>query len=247
MTIQRYKLIIEYDGRPFAGWQRQINAPTVQEAVETAVEKLSGETVRVQGSGRTDSGVHASGQVAHFDMEKKMDALRLREALNHHLRAVPVSILEVELVSEEFHARFSAKKRYYTYRIVNRRAPLTFREGLAWHVMLQLDVDAMNEGAKRLVGHHDFTTFRHTQCQAKSPIKTLDELSVERDGEEVLIKTSAQSFLHNQIRSITGTLKMVGEGKWTTDDVTTALEARDRAALGFNAPPDGLYFTKVDY
>jgi len=247
MTTQRYKLTLEYDGRSFAGWQIQDDVPTVQGEIEKAIFKLCGEKPRVQGSGRTDSGVHALGQVAHFDMEKRMKNLRLREALNHHLKDVAVSVLEAEAVDDTFHARFSATKRHYVYKIINRRSPLTVDHGLAWHVMLPLDVDAMNEGAKRLVGHHDFTTFRHTQCQSKSPIKTLDELYVERNGDIVTLHTSAQSFLHNQIRSITGTLKMVGEGKWSADDVTTALEARDRSYLGFNAPPDGLYFMKVDY
>lgn len=244
---KRFKLTVEYDGRPYAGWQLQDDVATVQGKIEKAVFKLSGEKQRVQGSGRTDSGVHAMGQVAHFDLVKKIEPLRLREALNHHLREEAISILDVEEVDDSFHARFSAKQRYYTYKIVNRRAPLTFRTGLAWHVMRPLDIDAMNEGAKCLVGTHDFTTFRSVQCQSKSPIKTLDTLDITRVGEDVFINTSAKSFLHNQIRGIAGSLMLVGIGKWTIDDLVEALEATDRARLGYNAPPGGLYFNRVDY
>ncbi len=244
---QRFKITIEYDGGAFVGWQAQENGPSVQDAVENAIHAFSGERMRIIAAGRTDAGVHARGQVVHFDLAKDMTADKVQAALNAHLRPPAISILSAEIAPDDFSARFSAKKRHYLYRIINRRAPLSLNKGKAWHVSVPLDAGAMNEAAKRLIGRHDFTTFRAAQCQAKSPEKTLDMLSVERDGEEILIRASAQSFLHNQVRSMVGTVKLVGEGKWTADDVTEALEARDRARVGFNAPPEGLYLMKVDY
>ena len=245
--MQRFKLIIEYDGRPYSGWQRQKNAPSVQETLEEAVSKLEGKAVQVHGSGRTDASVHALGQVAHLDLTRTMTADKLREALNYFVQDAPISILEAEAVDNEFHARFSALKRHYIYRILNRRAPPTFQKGLVWHVQTPLDAGAMHRAAQALVGKHDFTTFRHIHCQAESPVKTLDYLNVERVGDEVQITAGARSFLHHQIRSITGTLKLVGAGKWEEADVRTALEARDRSALGHNASPEGLYFKQVDF
>jgi len=248
--MQRFKLIIEYDGRPFSGWQRQENAPSVQAVMEKAARKIaadSDEEIVVQGSGRTDAGVHARGQVAHIDLEREISADNLQGALNYHMKPHPVVVLHAEAVSDNFHARFSAVKRHYIYRIINRRAALTVDTGLAWHVKTPLDAEAMHEAAQSLVGKHDFTTFRHIHCQSPSPIKTLDYLSVSRDGNEIQLKAGAKSFLHHQIRSITGTLQMVGLGKWSRRDLEAALEAKDRAALGFNAPPDGLYFDRVEY
>lgn len=246
--MQRFKLTIEYDGRPFVGWQRQDNGPSVQAALEDAFRAFApNEAIRVTGSGRTDAGVHALGQVAHVDLERVMSTDELQGALNFHLKPNSVAVLKVEEVHEDFNARFDAMKRHYTYRIINRRAPLTFDRGLKWHVKTPLDADAMHDAAQVLVGQHDFTTFRHVQCQAKSPVKTMDYLKVEREGDEVRVHAGARSFLHHQIRSITGTLKLVGEGKWTRADVKAALDARDRQALGFNAPPDGLYFVRVEF
>ncbi len=246
--MQRFKLTIEYDGRPFAGWQRQKEAPSVQAVLEEACLAFTpNENVKITGSGRTDAGVHAKGQVAHLDLERPMSADNLQGALNFHVKPNPISVLKVEAVDNEFNARFSARKRHYSYHIINRRGHLTFQKGLAWHVKTQLDHEAMHEAAQLLVGQHDFTTFRHAHCQAKSPVKTVDYLTVEREGDEIIIKAGARSFLHHQIRSFTGTLKLVGAGQWTAADVKAALEARDRSALGFNAPPDGLYFMKVEY
>ena len=244
---KRYKITIEYDGRPFVGWQRQINGLGVQGAIEAALAKFSGETVRVHGSGRTDAGVHACGQVAHFDLTKDMPTQKVMAALNYHLNEHPISILDIEQVHSEFHARFDAKRRHYTYRILNRRALPTFSRGQVWHVYHPIDVDVMHEAAQQLVGTHDFTTFRHIRCQSKSPIKTIDSLTIERVGDDVTLNVKALSFLHHQIRSITGTLKMVGTGRWSAADLKAALDAKDRTALGFNAPPDGLYFMKVEY
>lgn len=246
--MPRFKLTIEYDGRPFVGWQRQDNGPSVQGALEDAIAKFAPEDeVTVTGSGRTDAGVHAYGQVAHFDTARPMTVDEVQGAINYHVKPWPVAVLAVEQVDGEFSARFSAEKRHYVYKIVNRRAPLTFDKGLKWQVKPPLDADAMHEAAQILVGRHDFTTFRHVNCQAKDPVKTLDYLRVERIGAEIHVFAGARSFLHHQIRSITGTLMLVGSGKWTAADVQSALKARDRAALGLNAPPDGLYFVKVEY
>ena len=246
--MTRFKLTIEYDGRPYVGWQRQDNGPSVQQALETAVGKFAPEQdVRVSGSGRTDAGVHAFGQVAHFDTERAITADEVQGAINYHLGREPIAVVGVQVVGEEFDARFSAIARHYVYKICNRRAPLTIDRGLKWHVKPALDEAAMHAAAQHLVGKHDFTTFRHMHCQAKDPVKTMDYLRIERAGPEVHLFAGARSFLHHQIRSITGTLMLVGAGKWTTDDVKSALDAKDRSALGRNAPPDGLYFDRVDY
>ena len=243
----RYRLTLEYDGGPFSGWQRQENGPSVQGALEEAIFRLSGESVTVTGAGRTDAGVHAKGQVAHFDLAKDFPPDTVRDALNHHLRPEPIAVLEAAVAPEDFHARFSAVARHYCYRIVCRRAPLTLDFGRAWHVMLVLDAAAMNAAAQSLVGRHDFTTFRAAECQAKSPVKTLDRLAVRAIGDEILIEASARSFLHNQVRSLVGTLKLVGEGKWNAQNVADALAARDRGRCGPVAPPEGLYLMGVDY
>jgi tRNA pseudouridine38-40 synthase len=245
--MARWKLTIEYDGRPFHGWQRQDNGPSVQACVEHAIAKLTGETVTIIAAGRTDAGVHALGQVAHADIEKVLSPEKMRDALNAHLRPHPVAVLSAEQVSGEFHARFDATKRHYLYRIANRRSPLTLDAGQAWLVQIDLDADAMHAAAQRLIGHHDFTTFRASECQAKSPVKTLDVFNVVRRDEEILIEASARSFLHHQVRSMVGSLKLVGTAKWTPDDMAAALEARDRSACGPVAPPDGLYLMRVDY
>jgi len=245
--MPRYKLTIEYDGAPFCGWQLQDNALSVQGALETAVEAMCGAPVRVHGAGRTDAGVHALGQVAHCDIAKAFAADRLRDGLNAHLRPHPIAVREVEIVPETFEARFSAKKRHYLYRIRNTRANLALDIGRVWRVPRRLDADAMHEAAQRLIGKHDFTTFRDTECQAKSPEKTLDQLDVTREGDAIDIVTSARSFLHSQVRSMVGSLVWVGEGRWSADDLAAALAARNRAACGPVAPPEGLYLVKVDY
>jgi len=243
----RYRITVEYDGEPFSGWQRQENAPSVQATLEQAIFKLSAEQVTVIGAGRTDAGVHALGQVAHFDLEKSFHPHKLRDALNYHLRPDPVAALEVRIESDDFHARFSATSRQYLFRIMNRRAPPVLEKGRVWHVARELDADAMQAGARHLVGKHDFTTFRAAECQARSPVKTLDTLGVRRAGEEIHVEATARSFLHHQIRSIAGTLKLVGEGKWHPREVASALAARDRSRCGPVAPPDGLYLLRVDY
>ncbi len=245
--MPRYRLTLEYDGGPFVGWQRQDNGPSVQGALEDAIEKLSATRVHVTGAGRTDAGVHALGQVAHFDLDKTYAPDKVRDALNYHLKPAPVSVLEARVADGEFHARFSATARHYLFRILNRRSPPALERGKVWHVAVALDADAMQAAARMLVGNHDFTTFRAAECQARSPVKTLDRLDVLRRGEEIHIEASARSFLHHQIRSFAGTLKLVGEGKWQPRDVKKALEARDRAACGPVSPPDGLYLVKVDY
>lgn len=246
--MQRWKLTIEYDGRPFVGWQRQDNGPSVQQALEEAAEKLTGGApVRAHASGRTDAGVHAKGQVAHIDLERPMTADKLRDALNHHLRPNPVAVVLAEAVGEDFHARLSSVGRRYAYRIVNRRAPLALEAGRAWHVQRPLDADAMNAGAAFLLGHHDFTSFRAALCQAKSPVKTLDQLEAVRQGDEIVVYAAARSFLHHQVRNMVGTLEMVGAGRWPPERVREALAARDRAAAGPTAPPDGLYFMASRY
>jgi len=245
--MPRYKLIVEYDGAPFAGWQIQADQLTVQGVLTAAVEALSGERALVQGAGRTDAGVHARGQVAHVDLGKEWDADTVRDALNAHLRPYPVAVLSAEQVADDFNARTSAIKRRYLYRIINRRADLTLEAGRAWRVARPIDSAAMHAAAQHLVGRHDFTTFRSTECQAKSPLKTLDVLSVARDGDEVNVTAIARSFLHNQVRSMVGSLVAVGEGKWRSDDLAKALAARDRTACGTVAPPDGLYLMEVEY
>jgi tRNA pseudouridine38-40 synthase len=245
--VTRWRVRIEYDGGPFVGWQRQENGPSVQEALEDAITAFSGETVTVHGAGRTDSGVHALGQVAHFDLARETDADTVRDAINFHLKPRRIAILVAEEVDADFHARFSAVEREYLYRMTTRRAPLALDAGRAWQVPVALDAGAMAEAAQRLIGHHDFTSFRAAQCQADSPVKTLDEITVTSAGENIEIKVRARSFLHNQVRIITGTLKLVGEGKWGADDVAKALAACDRAAAGPTAPPDGLYLAAVRY
>jgi tRNA pseudouridine38-40 synthase len=245
--MPRYKLTIEYDGRPFVGWQIQNNGPTVQAALEKAVSQFCGEVVFVQGAGRTDAGVHALGQVAHVDLSRDWEVDTVRDAVNAHLRPDPVAVIAVEKVPDTFDARFSATKRHYLYRIINRRADLTFERGRALRVAKLLNSGAMNEAAKRLLGTHDFTTFRHSECQAKSPVKTLDRLDVRRIKDDIHVMASARSFLHTQVRSMVGALIAVGEGRWNADDVTRALYARARSACAAVAPPEGLYLVKVDY
>jgi tRNA pseudouridine38-40 synthase len=245
--VPRYKLTIEYDGSPFAGWQIQADRPTVQGVLTAAIEALSGEKTPVQGAGRTDAGVHARGQVAHVDLATDWDTDTVRDGLNAHIRPYPVAILAAEHVAEDFNARTSAVNRHYLYRIINRRADLTLDAGHAWRVPRPLDATAMHAAAQRLIGKHDFTTFRSTECQAKSPVKTLDVLNVERNGDDVTVRASARSFLHSQVRSMVGSLVMAGEGKWSADDLTRVLDARDRTACGQVAPPDGLYLMQVDY
>jgi tRNA pseudouridine38-40 synthase len=245
--MPRYKLTIEYDGTPFVGWQIQDNGPTVQGVLAAAVEAFCGEKVAVHGAGRTDAGVHALGQVGHVDLSKDWDTDTVRDALNAHLRPHPVAVLAAARVDDTFDARFSARKRRYLYRIVNRRADLTFERGRAWRIPKLLDAAGMHAAAQRLVGRHDFTTFRHAECQAKSPVKTLDQLDVHRIRDDIHVAAAARSFLHTQVRSMVGALALVGEGKWTADDLSAALEKRDRTACAPVAPPDGLYLTSVDY
>ncbi|QRM54045.1 tRNA pseudouridine(38-40) synthase TruA [Sinorhizobium sp. BG8] len=247
--MPRYRLLIEYDGTPYVGWQRQDNGPSVQGAIENAILSLTGETVSIRGAGRTDSGVHAMGQVAHADLTRDWTDHTLRNALNAHLGQAGerVAILAAAKVADDFDARFSALRRHYLYRIISRPAPLALEANRAWFVTRALDHEAMHAAAQVLVGRHDFTTFRAAQCQANSPVRTIDRLDVTRSGDCIEIRATAQSFLHNQIRSFAGTLKLAGEGKWSVDDVRRALEARDRKACGPVAPPDGLYFMQVDY
>ncbi len=247
--MPRFRLTVEYDGSNYVGWQRQDNGASVQGAIEKAILSLTGETVSIRGAGRTDSGVHAVGQVAHADLTRQWKPHTLRNALNAHLGMAGegVSILEAEEVTDAFDARFSALRRHYLYRILCRPSRLALEANRAWWVTKPLDHEAMHAGAQRLVGHHDFTTFRSVHCQATSPVRTLDRLDVTRTGSLIEIRATAQSFLHNQIRSFAGSLKLVGEGKWTPDDLQAALEARDRKACGPVAPPEGLYFMQVDY
>lgn len=245
--MTRFKLTIEYDGGAFVGWQRQDNGPSVQQTLEDAVVRFCGETVVVQGAGRTDAGVHALGQVAHLDLARPTPPDTLRDALNFHMKPAPVAVLAAEVVDDGFNARFSATARIYRYRIVNRRVPLVLDRGRAWWVPQPLDVAAMHAAAQRLVGHHDFTSFRATFCQAKSPVKTLDQLDVARHDSEIVVTARARSFLHHQVRNMVGTLKLVGEGKWRGEDVSAALAARDRTAAGPTAPAEGLYLVEVRY
>jgi tRNA pseudouridine38-40 synthase len=245
--MPRYKLTVEYDGGPFVGWQRQGVGRSVQAAIEAAIARFVGETAIVHGAGRTDAGVHALGQVAHLDLTRDWPVDTVRDALNAHLRPDPIAILEAEIAGPEFHARFTALKRHYLYRINDRRAPLALDRGHVWHIAQKLDSVAMHRAAQALVGRHDFTTFRAADCQAKSPVKTLDRLDVSREGEEIAVRASARSFLHHQVRSMVGTLKKVGEGRWPERAVGEALAACDRGRCGPVAPAHGLYLVAVDY
>jgi tRNA pseudouridine38-40 synthase len=245
--MPRYRLTIEYDGRPYHGFQAQAELPSVQAAVERAVKGFCGETLRLQAAGRTDTGVHATGQVVHVDLTKDWKPDVVRDALNAHLVPEPIAVVEASLAPDGWHARFSATERRYLYRILNRRSPPALDQGRVWHVRKPLDAAAMHAAAQALVGHHDFTTFRDLQCQAKSPMKTLDVAAVRREGEQVLLEFASRSFLHRQVRSMTGSLAEVGAGRWTADDLKAALEARDRRACGPVAPAGGLYLTGVAY
>ncbi len=245
--MPRYKLTLEYDGAPFSGWQFQADELSVQGVLEKAVATLNGAPETVHGAGRTDAGVHALGQVAHVDLAKTWDTFKLRNALNAQVRPHPIAVLQAEEVTQDFHARFSATRRHYLFRILNRRSPPALDKGKVWWLPMDLDSDAMHDAAQLLVGKHDFTTFRAAACQAQSPVKTLDRMDVARYGELIEIRCDARSFLHNQVRSMVGSLKLVGEGKWRTRDLKAALDARDRARCGPVSPPDGLYLLKVDY
>ena len=245
--MPRFKLTIEYDGTPFVGWQRQSEGLSIQRVLEEAVAKFCGERATVHGAGRTDAGVHALGQAAHFDLAKPADPFRIMAALNFHLKPHPVAILDCREAAPDFHARFSAIERRYLYRIANRRAPLTLDRNRAWRITVPLDAGAMHAAAQSLVGKHDFSSFRAADCQAESPVKTLDALDVTRLGDEIEIAARARSFLHHQVRNMVGTLKLVGEGKWRASDVEKALAARDRAAAGATAPAEGLYLVAVKY
>ncbi len=245
--MARDQLTLEYDGAGFVGWQRQDNGPSIQQAVEDAIEKFCGERVAVTGAGRTDAGVHALGQVAHIDLAHPRPPDELMAAVNHHLRPAPIVVVAVDEVGDDFHARFSARERLYRYRIVNRRAPPALDAGRAWWVPVALDAEAMAAAAQVLVGDHDFSTFRASHCQAPSPVKTLDALDVERMGDEIAVTARSQSFLQHQVRNMVGSLKIVGEGKWRLDDLAAALAARDRGTGGPAAPPEGLYLVGVRY
>lgn len=245
--MTRFRLTVEFDGRPYMGWQRQAHGPTVQQAIEEAITAVTGEEAILHAAGRTDAGVHGKAMAAHAEIAKPIAPFRLMEALNARLRPHPIAILACEVVPDDWHARFSCIGRRYIYRIVNRRAPLTFETGLAWQIAAPLDAAAMHEAAQRLVGAHDFTTFRSAHCQAQSPLKSLDRLDVRRDCEVVEVEAAARSFLHHQVRSMVGCLALVGRGKWSADDLSAALAAADRARLGLNAPPDGLYFMEAVY
>ena len=246
---QRYKITIEYDGTNLLGWQKQLDGPSVQEFVEKAIFNFCAQNTEVYGAGRTDAGVHALGQVAHFDLDTEFDTFRIKEAVNAHLRTLdaPVSILEVEKVDNNFNARFSAIGRSYIYRITNRRSPLILDKYRSWWVFVPLDVEKMREGAKYLLGHHDFSSFRAAKCQAKSPLKTLDKLEISQNGEEINFYVEAKSFLHHQVRNMVGTLELVGEGKWSIEKFKKAFEACDRTKGGPTAPSEGLYFESVEY
>jgi tRNA pseudouridine38-40 synthase len=246
--MTRWKLTIEYHGGPYCGWQRQDGQPSVQQEIEEAIQKFSQQEVRIQGAGRTDTGVHALGQIAHFDLEyREISAHDIAKAINAHLRPQPISILKAEEVDAEFHARFHATNKLYRYKIVNRSTPLSVGQGLAWQVWWPLDVDAMHDAAQLLLGSHDFTTFRDSECQAKTPVRTLDRIELKRSGENITMEVEAKSFLHHQVRNTIGTLILVGEGKWTKADFKAAFEAKDRTKGGITAPPDGLYLVRIDY
>ncbi len=245
--MPRYRLTIEYDGSPFVGWQRQDNGPSVQQVLEEAIARFCGQHCGTVGAGRTDAGVHALGQVAHVDLPRCYEQTTVRDAINFHLRPQPVAILDAAVVADTFHARFSAISRLYRYRILNRRAAPTLDRGHVWWVSQLLDIQAMAEAARRLVGRHDFSSFRSTACQARSPLKTLDALTVTAEGAEIRVTAEARSFLHNQVRILVGTLKWVGEGRWSAADVVAALAARDRRCGGPTAPAEGLYLSAIRY
>lgn len=245
--MTRFRLTVEFDGSPFMGWQRQAHGPTVQSAIEAAVLGITGETVTLHAAGRTDAGVHALAMEAHVDIARPITAFRLADGLNAKLRPAPVSILKAQVVADDWHARFSCIGRRYVYRILNRRAPPALDAGRVWRIPVPLDADAMHEAAQILVGRHDFTTFRSAHCQSESPVKTLDRLDVVRNGDRIEIHAAARSFLHHQVRSMVGCVQLVGRGKWSANDLRRALEARDRTELGFNAPPDGLFFVEALY
>jgi tRNA pseudouridine38-40 synthase len=245
--VTRWRLTIEFDGRPFMGWQRQDHGPSVQQRLEEAIQRMTGELTAVHAAGRTDAGVHALAMAAHVDIAKTLTQHRLREGLNALVRPEPISVTEVQPVNDDWHARFSCIGRKYLYRILNRRAPPALDRGRVWHIAVPLDVEATAEGAAMLVGRHDFTTFRSVHCQSDSPVKTLDRLDVKRVGDEIHIEAAARSFLHHQVRSMVGCLAMVGRGQWKPKDIRRALEARDRAELGLNAPAEGLYFIEAIY
>ena len=245
--MTRFALTVEFDGGPFFGLQRQENGPSVQQSIEDAAQRITGEQVTLHSAGRTDSGVHALAMRSHLDIEKPFEPFRLMEALNAHLRPEPVAIVHCEVKPDDWHARFSCIGRSYEYRIRNRRAPLTLEKGRAWHVARPLDHEAMHEAAQALVGSHDFTTFRSVHCQSASPVKSLDRLDVSREGDAVIVRAAARSFLHHQVRSMVGCLTLVGQAQWRVEQMREALEARDRAALGLNAPPEGLYFVAARY
>jgi tRNA pseudouridine38-40 synthase len=245
--VTRWRLTVEFDGRPFMGWQRQDHGPSVQQALEEAVFRMTGELAAVHGAGRTDAGVHAIAMAAHVDVAKTLTEHRLREGINALVRPNPISVTAVDQVADDWHARFSCIGRKYLYRILNRRAPPALDRGRVWQIAVPLDVEAMAEGAAMLVGRHDFTTFRSVHCQSDSPVKTLDRLDVKRVGEEIHIEAAARSFLHHQVRSMVGCLALVGRGQWQALDIRKALESRDRAELGLNAPADGLYFVEAVY
>ena len=245
--MTRWRLSVEFDGGPFMGWQRQDHGPSVQQSLEDALRRMTGERVAVHAAGRTDAGVHALSMAAHADIGKDVTSHRLREGLNALVRPAPITVLDVQAVADDWHARFSCTGRRYLYRILNRRVPPALDRGRVWHIAMPLDVEAMAEGAQMLVGRHDFTTFRSVHCQSDSPVKTLDRLDVSRDGEEIRIEAAARSFLHHQVRSMVGCMALVGRGQWRPQDMRTALEARDRGSLGLNAPPHGLYFVEALY
>lgn len=245
--MTRFAFTVEFDGRPFMGWQRQAHGPSVQQAIEDAIARVTGEATTVHAAGRTDAGVHGLAMRAHADIARPITAFRLMGAINAQIRPNPVAILDCVIVPDDWHARFACLSRAYVYRIVNRRAPLTQEAGLAWRVTQPLDADAMHDAAQLLVGLHDFTTFRSTHCQSASPVKTLDQLDVAREGDRIVIHARARSFLHHQVRSMVGCLTLVGKGRWSRQDMADALAAADRARLGLNAPPDGLYFVGADY
>jgi tRNA pseudouridine38-40 synthase len=245
--VTRWRLTIEYDGEPFMGWQRQEHGPSVQQTLEEAVHRMTSELATFTAAGRTDAGVHALAMTAQVEIERHLTPHRLREGLNALVRPHPISVLEVEQVADDWHARFSCVGRRYRYRILNRRAPPALDAGKVWHIAVPLDVEMMAEGGAHLIGRHDFTTFRSAQCQSDSPVKTLDRLDVRRAGEEIHVEAAARSFLHHQVRSMVGCLALVGRGQWKPDDMRRALEARDRSALGLNAPPHGLYFVEAIY